>query len=424
MDRVVLHSDCNCFYASVEMHRRPELRGTAMCVGGDVEARHGIVLAKSPLAKAAGVKTGEALWEARRKCPGLVVVPPDYPAYIRYSRLARMIYYDYTDRVEPFGLDESWLDITGSIGSFPGQARLVAEEISERVKAELGITVSIGLSWNKVFAKLGSDIDPGDGLVEIGRGNYRELVWKRPARDLIYVGPATARKLERMEILTIGDLARADDGVLARRFGKVGAVLKLFARGEDATPVRRLDPSSADVLRAVKSIGNGLTAPHDIDSRGDAKALVYLLAESVAQRLRECRLRARTVGIGVREAKTLLGYTRQRTLRMPTCVTDDIARCAFDLLACNEPLDGSRAIRAIHVRASGLVPLDAARQLDIFGDEEAQMAAERLDFAIDSLRRRFGNTIVQRLSELADPALAGLDIKADNVVHPVGFFGG
>ncbi len=424
MDRVVLHSDCNCFYASVEMHRRPELRGTAMCVGGDVEARHGIVLAKSPLAKAAGVKTGEALWQARQKCPDLVVVPPDYVAYQRYSRLARKIYYDYTDRVEPFGLDESWLDITGSIEHFGGDARLVAEEISERVKAELGITVSIGLSWNKIFAKLGSDVDPGDGLVEITRGNYRSTVWPLSARNLIYVGPATAAKLHSSNVNTIGDLANAGDYLLQRRLGKMGGILKMFACGEDTTPVRRMDRDAVDVLREVKSIGNGLTAPHDIESPADAKALIYLLAESVAQRLREVRMRAITVGIGVRDAETLAGYTRQRTLRLATCTTGDIARCAFDLLAENEPLDSAHPLRGLHVRASNLEPFSRFQQPTLFGNEQARLAAERLDFAIDALRHRFGNTCVRRLSELADPSLAKLDIKAENVIHPVGYFGG
>lgn len=423
-DRVVFHSDCNCFYASVEMHRRPELRGTAMCVGGHEESRHGIVLAKSPLAKAAGVKTGEALWQAREKCPGLVVVPPDYAAYQRYSRLARQIYYDYTDQVEPFGLDECWLDVTGSLSLFGGDARLVAEEISERVKAELGITVSIGASWNKVFAKLGSDADSGDGIDFITRGNYRRKVWPLPVGELIYVGPATARKLNAAAVFTIGDLANASDAMLQTRLGKMGGILKSFARGEDASPVKAMDPRAADVCREVKSVGNGLTAPHDIACPEDAKALVFLLAESVAQRLRELRLRARVVAIGVRDARTLAGYTRQRRLPVATCITGEVARCAFDLLRENEPLDAGHPLRALHVRASGLEPASAVEQPTLFHDEERRVAAERLDFAIDGLRRRFGNTCVRRLAELSDGSLAKLDIKAENVIHPVGFFGG
>ena len=423
-DRAILHSDCNCFYASVEMHRRPELRGTAMCVGGDVERRHGIVLAKSPLAKAAGVKTGEALWQARAKCPGLVVVPPDYPAYMRYSRLARHIYYDYTDQVEPFGLDESWLDVTGSLGCLGMSAVQVAAEISERVKAELGITVSVGVSWNKVYAKLGSDGDPGDGIAVITRENSERTVWPLPVGDLIYVGPATQRKLEVMGIQTIGDLACADASELARWLGKMGPVLKLFASGGDASPVKSLDPASCDVAREVKSIGNGLTAPHDICYPADAKALIYLLAESVAQRLREVGLKARTVSVGVREAQTLMGYTRQRQLERATCITSEVATAAWELLRANEPLDGSRPLRALHVRAMRLVPADAPLQLDLFGEEERRARLERLDAAIDALRARFGNKCVRRLAELADPSIDRMDIKDENVVHPVGYFEG
>ena len=424
MRRSILHADMNSFYATVEQHRNPELRGLPVAVAGDPERRNGIILAKSREAKAFGVKTAEAIWQARQKCPGLVLVPPDYAAYRRYSRLARMIYYDYTDLVEPFGLDESWLDITGTVGCFGGEPRLVAEEISERVKAELGITVSVGMSWNKVLAKLGSDLDPGDGIIEVGRDTYRDTVWPLPASDLIYVGPATTRKLGTCGIETIGDLACADDRLLKHLLGKMGLILRVFACGEDTTPVRTLDPGSADVLREVKSIGNGLTAPHDIVCVDDAKALIWLLAESVAQRLRECRLRTRTIAGGVRDAGTLAGYTRQRALRIATCTTGEIAHTAFELLRANEPLDAGHPLRALHVRASRLEPFSACRQLDLFGDEEARMAAERLDLAIDGTRRRFGNRAVMRLCELVDPTLMGLDIKADNVIHPVGYFGG
>ncbi len=423
MDRVILHSDCNCFYASVEMHRRPELRGRAMAVGGDPESRHGIILAKSPLAKAAGVKTGEALWQARAKCPDLAVVPPDFKTYMRYSRLARMIYYDYTDRVEPFGLDESWLDITGSLHLFGGDARLVAREISERMKAELGITVSVGVSWNKVFAKFGSDADTGDGVAIITPENFRQVIWPLPVEELIYVGRATKRKLNGAAVFTIGDLAGASDELLQTRLGKMGGVLKRFANGQDDSPVKVMDPSAGDVLREVKSVGNGLTAPHDIATPEYAKALVYLLAESVAQRLRECRLKARCIGIGVRDANLLTGCTRQRTLASPTCITQEVAECAWSLLRENEPLDERRPLRGIAVRASQLVPADMPWQTDLFGDEEARIQNERLDSAIDDLRRRFGNDCVRRLTELSDDELAALDIKSDNVVHPVGFFG-
>ena len=420
-ERVVMHIDMNAFYASVAQHLDPRLRGLPVAVAGDPKRRSGIILAKSREAKACGVKTAEAIWQAREKCPGLVVVPPDYDAYKRYSRLARMIYYDYTDLVEPFGLDESWIDVTGSLGLFGGDAMLVAEEISGRVKSELGLTVSVGVSWNKVFAKLGSDTDPGDGIVAITRENFREVAWPMAASEMIYVGPATERKLRAAGYETIGDLAHAGDHFLKHRLGKIGLMLRAFANGLDASPVRPMDPAKADVDYEVKGIGNGLTAPRDLVCEADVKALVWLLSESVAQRMRESRLRCRTVSVGVRRAGDLSGYSRQTTLRTPTCLTGDVANLAMGLIRANQPLDEDHAIRAIHVRATNLSPMDAPVQHDLFGDAEAVERLERLDLAIDALRARFGNRCVHRAVELTDEVMGSLDVKRDNTVHPVGF---
>lgn len=420
-ERTIMHIDMNAFYASVAQHLDPAIRNLPVAVAGDPEKRNGIILAKSREAKACGVKTAEAIWQARQKCPRLIVVKPDYAAYKRYSRLARMIYYEYTDQVEPFGLDESWIDVTGSLPLFGGSAMLIAHEISERVKDELGLTVSVGVSWNKVFAKLGSDTDPGDGIVRISRDNYQEVAWPLAASEMIYVGPATARKLHSAGYDTIGDVAHAGDYLLDKRFGKIGRMLRSFARGEDASPVRVMDPARADVDYEVKGIGNGLTAPHDIVCESDAKALTWLLSESVSQRLRESRLRCRTVSIGIRRASDLLGYTRQVTLRTPTCLTTDIANTAMGLIRANQPLDEEHAIRAIHVRATSLSSMYDPVQHDLFGDAEKTRVLERLDLAIDELRRRFGNKCVHRAVELTDEVMAGLDIKRDNTVHPVGF---
>lgn len=420
-ERVILHSDMNAFYASVEQAERPELRGLPLVVGGHEEMRHGIVLAKSAQAKAAGVRTGEALWEARAKCPGLVTVPPRYGLYQRYSRLAREIYYQYTDLVEPFGLDEAWLDLTGALPLLGGDALRTAAEISERMKEELGCTVSIGISWNKIFAKFGSDYRNPDAITPITPENYRDLVWGAPTGDLLYVGRATAAKLHSSGIDTIGQLANASPELLRRRLGKVGGMLRAFARGEEATPVKPYDPVRNEVGRTVKSFGNGLTAPHDIVGATDAKALVYLLAESVAQRLREARFRASTVSVAVRDAADLTSYSRQAALPRATNVTGQIARCAWELLAANEPLDGSHPLRGLHVRASGLVPCDVPEQLELPFDGQ-RCKLERLDAAIDGLRHRFGNTCIRRSVELADKGLAGLDVKRDNVVHPVGWY--
>ncbi len=417
MDRIILHCDMNSFYASVEQAEHPELRGKPVVVGGHEDRRQGIVLTKSAEAKRYGITTAETLWQARRKCPDLIVVHPHYDLYKRYSRLAREIYYDYTDLVEPFGLDECWLDLSGSLRLHGGRVRVVAREISERVKAQLGVTISIGVGWDKITAKFGSDYRKPDAITEITRANYRELFWGAPVRDLLCVGRATEKKLLRAGICTIGDLARADDLYLRHVFGKIGTMLGDFARGEDPTPVKSFDLTQNDVARGVKSYGNSMTAPHDIVRETDAKALIWLLSESVAQRLREGGYRCRCVAIAVRDAGDLSYFSRQKQLREPTAATLTIARVAWRLLTDNQPIDEDHPMRGLAVRVTALVPLSASRQLAFGGDE----AAEELDRAIDELRRRFGNSCVKRGIELADATLIGREIKDEHTVHPVGY---
>lgn len=391
-------------------------------VGGDEEARHGIVLAKNLIAKRAGVKTAMALWEARKACPGLVVVPPDYRLYMDVSRRAREIYYDYTDRVEPFGPDEAWLDVTGTrrcLGLSPAE---IAREVSERMVAELGISVSVGVSWNKIFAKFGSDYKKPDAVTVITRENYREVVWQAPVRDLLYVGPATERKLHSSGIDTIGQLACASDELLRNRLGKMGFVLRGFARGQDATEVKPYDRDAADVMREIKSYGNGLTAPRDICDPQSAKAYVWMLAESVAQRMREGRARARTVSVGARAADDLCTRSRQCKLPVATDVTLEVARAAWGLLRELEPLDASHPLRGIHVRASDLEPADADLQASLFDPLPRRTEMRELDASVDDLRRRYGNKCVVWGAQLVDEGAASVDAKADNTVHPVSFF--
>ena len=239
--------------------------------------------------------------------------------------------------------------------------------------------------------------------------------------DMIYVGAATAKQLHSAGYATIGDLAHAGDYFLEHRFGKVGLYLRAFANGIDLTPVRVMDYEKADVEYDVKGIGNGLTAPHDLECEADAKALVWLLSESVAQRLRESRLRCRTVAVGVRRAGELSGYSRQRTFRSPTCLTKDIADTAFKLILENQPIDEVHALRAIHVRTTNLTSMDVPVQLVLFGDVERISAMERVELTIDGLRRRFGNPCIKRGVELTDETMAGLDITRANTVHPIGF---
>lgn len=419
--RAILHSDINCCYAQIECQARPELRDKPVVVGGDEVSRHGIVLAKNMLAKKRGIKTADTLRDARRKCPGLVVVPPDYRLYLHVSSLARRIYYDYTDLVEPFGPDEAWLDVTGStkcLGLTPEQ---IACEVSERMKAELGITVSVGVSWNKIFAKFGSDYKKPDAVTLVTPENYRELVWKAPVGDLLYVGAATEAKLRSSGIATIGDLAHAGDYYLHNRLGKMGFVLRDFARGEDATEVKPLDLASCDVARDVKSYGNGITFPRDIADMRTAKAVVWMLAESVAQRMREGRARCCTVSVGFRRAGDLSGFTRQAPTALPTNITAEVAHCAWELFRANAGDLGEEPLRGIHVRAGRIVPAADELQLSLFDPLPRRTEMERLDAAIDELRRRFGNKCVVWGPQALD-ADAWANDAHGNVVHPVSFF--
>lgn len=412
MDRVILHSDMNNCYASIELLYHPELRGRPLAVGGDPEARHGIVLAKDQLAKKAGVKTGMALWQAREVCPEIQFVPPRMDLYLRFSRLAHEIYGEYTDCQEAFGVDESWLDVTDSC-SLKGDGMTIAKEISSRIKFELGITVSIGVSWNKIFAKLGSDYKKPDAITEISRENYRKIVWPLPAEDLLYVGPATKRKLRTCGIRTIGQLAEADPGLLHSRLGKMAYVLHVFANGQDQTPVSRENTSAP-----IKSIGNSTTAPRDLVNETDVTIIIYLLAESVSARLRENHFKGDVIEISIRD-KDLYSFTRQQKISMPTNITNEIAAEAMRLF--RENYSWEKPIRSIGVRVADLVFEDCPVQLDLFISQEQREKQHRVDAAVDTIRRRFGFYAIQRGLMYTDRKLAALNAREDNIVHPHGY---
>ena len=295
MNRTILHSDCNCFYASVELLHHPELRGKPVAVGGDPEARHGIVLTADYTAKRYGVKTGMALWQAKQVCPDITFLHPRMDLYLRFSRMAQEIYADYTDKREPYGIDESWLDVTDS-ATLKGDGFHIAQEISSRMKKELGITVSVGVSFNKIFAKLGSDYKKPDAITTMYEDEFQRKAWCLPVSDLLYVGNATNKKLYSMGIRTIGNLAKSDETLLVRKLGKMGSILWAFANGYDESPVK-LENTSAP----VKSVGNSTTTPRDMETDEDVKIVLYILAESVAARLRENGFRCRTVEISVRD---------------------------------------------------------------------------------------------------------------------------
>lgn len=403
--RCILHSDLNNFYASVECACAPELKGRPLAVCGDPEARHGIVLAKNELAKRTGVKTGEAIWQARQKCPGLLVVPPNFPRYLKYAKKMRDIYADYTDFIEPFGLDEAWLDVTGHRRS----GVQIADELRRRAREELGLTVSVGVSFNKVFAKLGSDMKKPDATTVISPENYREKVWPLPVEELLFVGPATRRKLNSRNIRTIGDLANSDRGALRAALGKNGEMIWNFARGGDSSPVLAQGEAAM-----VKSVGNSTTAPRDLVNDRDVRLVLLMLSESVAERLRAQSLRGDVVTLYVRDCE-LNSFTVRRKLKQSTVLSAEIALEAQKLFS--ERYHWEKPVRSLGVSISNLESEDAGYQLSMFPDACARKYD--LEEAVEGIRRRYGHFSIGRACLLADGGLCGIDPKEDHIIHPV-----
>ena len=413
MDRVIIHSDANCFYASVEMLYHPEFAGKPLAVGGDPEARHGIVLTANYIAKKQGVKTGMALWQARQACPDVIFVPPRMDLYLKFSSMLREIYGEYTDKIEPYGCDEAWLDVSDSI-SLKGDGCKIADEISARVKKELGITVSEGISWNKIYAKLGSDYKKPDAITEFNRENYKSLIWKLPASDLLYVGRSTNRTLSKYGIHTIGDLACTDPDFLLKTFGKMGLVIHSFANGWDESPV-----ATEGYSAPIKSIGNSTTTPRDLENDLDVQIIFMALAESVSARLRKHGFKCNTVAISIRD-NGLYHFSRQMHLREPTDITDEIMNAAMELSRNNYVW--SHPIRSLGVRGADLVTADIPVQMSLFMNAEKRAKQEKMDKAVDEIRRRFGYFSIQRAFMYQDKILSKLDAQGSHTVHPVGYF--
>jgi DNA polymerase-4 len=412
-DRTILHIDMNCFYASVEMLHRPDTRHVPMAVGGDPEARHGIVLTANYLAKRQGVKTGMALWQAKQVCPSIRFVPPRMDLYLRFSRMAHEIYEEYTDLWEPYGCDEVWCDVSDSC-SLKGDGLTIAREIRRKIMSELGLTVSIGVSYNKIFAKLGSDYKKPDAITTMGREEYRSKAWKLPAKDLLYVGKSTAKKLQTLGIHTIGDLAQADEWILQSHLGKMGCVLHAFANGWDDSPVRK-----EHTHVPIKSIGNSTTTPRDLETEEDVKIILYVLAESVAARLRENGFRCNVVEISIRDNE-LFHFTRQHKLDRATNITSEIAEEAFRIF--KKEYQWQKPIRSLGVRGADLTVDHTFEQLDLFCDFAYREKQQKMDEAVDEIRKRFGYFSIQRGLMYRDKVLSSLDAKNSHTVHPQGYF--
>lgn len=411
-ERIILHSDMNNFYASVECLYNPSLRGRPVAVSGNAEARHGIVLAKNDIAKRFGVATGDPLWMAEQKCPGIVFVPPHYELYMKYSGIAREIYSEYTDQVEAYGLDECWLDVSGSTRLF-GDGKRIADELRRRIREELGVTASVGVSFNKIFAKLGSDMKKPDATTVISEEHFRQTVWKLDVKELLYVGRATHRKLKLCGIRTIGDLANADVRFLEYLLGKNGVMLWLFANGRDSSPVSNIGARSL-----IRSIGNSTTAPRDLVSDEDVRMTLRILCESVSSRMREYGFICRTVQLGIRDNE-LYSYERQAPLAYPNRTAYSLTEAAFDLYKKHHR--SGKPIRSLGVRACNLM-LQEGEQLSLDPMIAHIQRQEILEAAADRIRERFGHFSVRSALELTDPLLSDLNPKEDHIIHPESFF--
>lgn len=394
MERVILHCDLNSFFASVEELYHPETRGMPVAVGGDSEKRHGIILARNQKAKQYGVLTAETIWQARKKCPELIIYPAHYHRYELFSQRTRAIFSDYTDLVEPFGIDEAWLDVTHS--TIFGTGKQIADKIRERIKHELGITASVGVSFNKIFAKLGSDLRKPDYTTEITRENMRELVWPLPADQLLFAGKRTAGILKGNGINTIGQLAQADDMMLQGILGKAGFMLKSYANGLDESPVQRLD-----YHEPVKSIGNSTTCYRDLETDQDVSSVMWTLAESVASRLREQGFMCCGLAVSMRDNQ-LNVFSRQVLTDRPVNTAAEIMSYAWKLYHDNYRWHNS--LRSIGIRCFRLTAVQD-RQLSLFEEDNTSERDLNLEKTIDDIRKRYGSDSVIRGSVLFDPSL-------------------
>lgn len=377
-----MHCDMNGFFASVELLDHPELRNRPMAVCGNPKNRHGIIVAKNELAKKAGVQTAETIWQARKKCPDLAVVPPHHEKYEYYSKRINEIYNQYTDVIEPFSIDESWLDVTHSQKLW-GSGVEIGDHIRDTVKKQLHLTLSVGVSFNKVFAKMGSEYKKPDATTEITRENYRDILWPLPVEELFFVGQALTEKLQKIGIVTIGDLGRTHVETLSAMFGKHGVMVWEYANGKENEPV-----ALASHRRKIKSVGNGITFRRDLTSQKDIDVAVVGIADTVASRLRQYQVKASGIRIEMKDPD-FHSISRQTQLEKPTQLAHEITRVAKELIqACGYP---TKPIRLLTITGIQLVDEATSEQLSLFSEEEAsRFGEERLERTLDQIRQKYG----------------------------------
>ena len=400
--RTILHSDMNNFFASVECMLNPSLSGHPIAVCGDPERRHGIVLAKNYEAKKFGVKTGEALWQAKQKCPELMCVPPHYDKYEEISKAARALYSGYTDLVESYGLDECWLDVSASSRLF-GDGVKIADEIRDKMKRDLGVTASVGVSFNKVFAKLASDLKKPDATILIDRENFKEKIWHLPVSELLYIGRSATEKLNAYGITTIGHLALTPFEVLTLLFGKNGEMLWNFANGYDMSPVSNIAAKSL-----IKSVSCGNTSHRDLVTDNDIRAALFPLCSTVSTRLRKYGFFCKTVHVAVRDAE-LYTITRQKKLPFAGRTSSEIFKAAYDLFLRHHT--SGKPVRSMSVTASDLIYTEEI-QLSLDPDIMKMQRREFVESACDRINERYGKNTICRAIYLAEPELTSLHIHS------------
>ena len=386
-DRVILHCDFNNFFASVSLLFNPTLKGLPVAVCGDKENRHGIILAKNEIAKKYGVKTAEPIYQAKNKCPDLVLLPPIYDKYEEYSKKGAKIYSRYTDMIEPFSIDESWLDVTGSTLLF-GSGEEIAEKIRQDIKRELGITVSIGVSFNKVFAKLGSDMKKPDAVTVISRDNYKQKIWNLPIEDMIFVGKKTCEKLKNSGINKIGDITLCDDATLKRLLGKNGIDLKISALGEDNSPV--ITPKESD---KPKSIGKSTTTAKDFTNNDDVWKEFLKFSQYICDILHQKNIYAGGVQVHIRTSSLKIKEF-SHTFKVPTNSTLTFAKHGFELFSNNYQF--GEPLRSVGLRAINIKDDKTAVQQDIFGEDAQDTKAEKIEDSLYAVRQKFGKQSVKR----------------------------
>lgn len=388
MDRVILHCDLNNFYASVECAINPILWTKPVAVTGNPRTRHGIILAKNQVAKELGIKTAQTIWEAKKLCPNLICLPPQFELYQEYSKKVRNIYLRYTDLVESFGPDECWLDVTASTHLF-GSGEEIANTLRRVVKEETGLTISVGVSFNKFFAKLGSDLKKPDATTVISRENFKDKIWNLPADELIFIGKKTYAKLNRLNIYTIGDLANADETILKQQFGILGPQYILMANGQDTTPI-----AHQDFIDKTKSVGNGMTAIRDLTTREEIEAMIYTLAEKVAFRMRENGLVGKTAHLTLRNSD----LSRDGHSYTQNYYTDDaleFAQMCIHIFNTEWKDIQNFSVRSVRISMSNLDYKNKAQQLDIFNYKKLEKE-KKLNESLDKIRQKYGFYAVRR----------------------------